>query len=375
MAETERHWPCESCGADLRFAPGQTRLVCDHCGHVQDIPPADAVATGKLHEVDLQTGLREDLQPGLVETIRTTRCPSCGALVEFRGAEHSTECPFCATPVTIGTGEARLIKPQGVVPFRITEPQARNSMTTWLGNLWFAPNGLVEYARKGRAMNGIYVPYWTFDAATRSRYRGARGEYYYETRTVMVEVNGRMERRQEQVRHIRWYPVAGRVSRFFDDVLVMASRSLPRSYVDALAPWDFGDLVPYNADYLAGFSAEGYTVSLSEGHQQGQEIMGRVILNDVRRDIGGDEQRVEGIDTDYSGETFKHILLPIWTAAYRYGGKSYRFVVNGQTGKVQGERPWSVWKIAFAVLLAVAAAGAFAWLNQNGEFINFREFR
>jgi len=32
--------------------------------------------------------------------------------------------------------------------------------------------------------------------------------------------------------------------------------------------------------------------------------------------------------------------------------------VNGQTGKVRGERPWSAWKIAFAVLLvALLVAG------------------
>ncbi len=86
----------------------------------------------------------------------------------------------------------------------------------------------MEYARKGRALTGIYVPYWTFDAATRTAYQGERGEYWYETRTVMVEVNGRMEQRQEQVRHTNWYPVSGQVARDFDDVLVMASASLPQ---------------------------------------------------------------------------------------------------------------------------------------------------
>ena len=79
--------------------------------------------------------------------------------------------------------------------------------------------------------------------------------------------------------------------------------------------------------------------------------MSGVILQDVRRDIGGDEQRVHKVDTDWSAETFKHLLLPIWMAAYKYNGKSYRFLVNGQTGEVQGERPWSVWKIAFAVII------------------------
>lgn len=373
MPETETRWPCDSCGAALRFAPGQTVLTCDHCGHVQHIPEAAAeTRTRSLGELDLAQGLSDDLHSGAMEEVRSSRCPSCGALVEFRGAEHATECPFCATPVVAGTGVERLIKPQAVLPFRLDENAARQSMTSWLGSLWFAPNKLVDYARKGRAMTGIYVPYWTFDAETRSRYTGARGEYYYETRTVTVNVNGRTEQRQEQVRKTRWYAASGRVGRFFDDVLVLASQSLPRRYTDALAPWDLGALQPYTADYLAGFTAEGYTVRLAEGHRTAQAIMEDVIRQDVRRDIGGDEQRIDGIDTDWSDETFKHILLPVWMAAYKYNGKSYRFVVNGQTGKVQGERPWSVWKIAFAVILAlILAAVVFTLAEKNGALDRF----
>ncbi|MDZ4136376.1 MAG: primosomal protein N' (replication factor Y) - superfamily II helicase, partial [Paracoccaceae bacterium] len=225
-----------------------------------------------------------------------------------------------------------------------------------------APGGLVEYARKGRALNGIYVPFWTFDAATRSRYSGKRGTYYYETRTVTVRVNGKSEHRQEQVRKTRWQSVAGWVSRAFDDVLVLASQSLPRRYTEALQPWDLGALQPYRPDYLAGFNAEGYSVPLAEGQARARQIMSEVIVQDARRDIGGDEQMVDRVNTDWSEETFKHILLPVWMAAYKYNGKTYRFVVNGQTGRVQGERPYSAWKIAFAVIVvAVVAAIVLAY--------------
>jgi hypothetical protein len=147
-------------------------------------------------------------------------------------------------------------------------------------------------------------------------------------------------------------------------VLVLASQSLPRSYTDALAPWDLGALVPYSPDYLAGFTAEGYTLSLSDGYGIAREVMAGQIQQDVRYDIGGDDQRIDRIDTDYSAETFKHILLPVWMAAYKYNGKTYRFVVNGQTGKVQGERPYSAWKIAFAVLLAAIVIGGIVYLGQ-----------
>jgi DNA-directed RNA polymerase subunit RPC12/RpoP len=351
----EHHFPCAQCGSDLRYAPGQTQLTCEHCGHVQTIPEAGTRRrTRALGELDLARGLADDLPQDASAEVRTTSCPSCGAVVEFQGADHATECPFCATPVVVDPGAQRHIKPQALIPFALTEDQARGAMIAWMGSLWFAPNTLLEYARKGRAMNGVYVPFWTFDADTRSRYSGARGDHYYETRTVTVTVNGRREQRQEQVRKTRWTSVSGHVARDFNDVLVMASQSLPPRLGNELTPWDLGALQPYAPDYLAGFRAEGYTVGLAAGHDAAQEQMRGVIRNDARHDIGGDEQRVDSVDTDWSDETFKHILLPVWMAAYKYNAKSYRFLVNGQTGEVQGERPWSAWKIGFTVL-AVAA--------------------
>ena len=360
MPQEEYRWPCSQCGAQLRYEPGQTHLVCAHCGHEQDIPAEPPRSRAHaLQELDLARGLRDDLSSTDMVEVRTTSCPSCGAKVEVSGATHATSCPFCDTPVVLDTGTERHIKPQALVPFVLSESEARRRMIAWMGSLWFAPGTLLEYARKGRALIGIYVPFWTFDAATASRYTGERGEYYYETRTVQVRVNGRMETRQEQVRRTRWYPASGRVARDFDDMLVMASRSLPKRLGDELTPWDLGALVPYAPDYLAGFQAEGYTVPLAEGHGEARGRMENVIRSDVRRDIGGDEQRIHQVDTRWSDETFKHILLPVWMAAYKYNGKSYRFLVNGQTGEVQGERPWSVWKIAFAVLVvAVLALGA-----------------
>jgi ribosomal protein S27E len=368
-AEAEFRWPCAQCGADLRYAPGQTELKCDHCGHVQAIAPSSGRKQRQaMGELDLNRGLRDDLSPDDTQEMRTTTCPNCGGQVEFQGASHATQCPFCATPVVTDTGTRRHIKPQAVIPFVLTEDQARKSLINWMGGLWFAPNTLLEYARKGRAMNGIYVPFWTFDADTSSRYSGQRGDYYYETETVTVQVNGKSEQRQQQVRHTRWSNVSGHVARGFDDVLVMASTSLPQRLGDDLTPWDLTALEPYNPDFLAGFQAEGYTVALADGHATARDRMARIIEGDVRHDIGGDEQRVGNIDTDFSAETFKHILLPIWMAAYKYGGRSFRFLVNGQTGEVQGERPYSAWKIGFAVLVAAVVVLGAAYLYDPSIF-------
>jgi hypothetical protein len=153
-------------------------------------------------------------------------------------------------------------------------------------------------------------------------------------------------------------------------VLVTASASLPQPFGDELTPWDLNDLVAYQPDYLAGFRAEGYTIPLAQGHQTARARMDAVIRREVAAHIGGDEQRIEAVETRHLAETFKHILLPVWTAAYKYNGKSYLFLVNGQTGEVQGQRPWSIWKILLAVLLALLLVGIAAYVAEENGSLN-----
>ena len=225
-------------------------------------------------------------------------------------------------------------------------------MSDWLGRLWFAPNGLQEYARKGRSLSGIYVPYWTFDADTRTHYTGQRG-------TVHSTGTGKNRRTT-----VRWRNVSGRVARIFDDVLVLASHSLPRKYTDALEPWDLAGLEPYQPEYLAGFRAEGYQVDLAPAFDIARGKMDDWIRRDIRFDIGGDRQRITTVDTTV---TFKHVLLPVWIAAYRFRGQAYRCVINARTGRVEGQRPWSPWKIAFATLLGLILLGGLFYLQSQTQ--------
>jgi hypothetical protein len=207
------------------------------------------------------------------------------------------------------------------------------------------------------------VPYWTYDAETRSEYAGQRGTVYYETQLVPAMVNGRRQMVQQQVARVRWQGVRGRVARDFDDVLVVASKSMPKPFAEELAPWDLSVLSAYDPRFLAGFRAEGYTVPVEEGYGEARRIMNAEIEREVRRDIGGDQQRITQVETEVGRLTFKHVLLPVWLAAYRYRGKAFRFVVNGRTGEVEGERPYSAVKITFAIALALLVAALLAWFQ------------
>lgn len=330
----------------MRWTPQAGAMVCGHCGaqSVVDPPDQGPWEVTAIREQDYRTALRKSRIAAPEAETRTSTCPNCAARVEVADTDHALECPFCATPVVVGSGAHRQIKPQALIPFALTEREAHRAIEHWLKGLWFAPNGLKKYASASRAMDGIYTPYWTYDAKTESLYRGQRGTDH--TRSVS---DGKGGRRSETT--TTWRRVTGQVRMAFDDVLVLASESLPKRFTDALAPWDLTALAPYQSEFLSGFRAEAYSIDLEAGMTEAQARMDQAIHQAIRRDIGGDHQRVDHVDTQIWDVTFKHILLPVWLAAYRYRGKSYRFVVNGQTGKVMGERPYSAFKIAFALIL------------------------
>ncbi|MBK6523753.1 MAG: hypothetical protein IPG08_16385 [Sphingobacteriaceae bacterium] len=195
------------------------------------------------------------------------------------------------------------------------------------------------------------MPYWTYDSDTTTSYTGMRGDHYYVTESYR-DANGKTQTRQ--VRHTRWSSASGTVRKDFDDVLICASHSLPTKLTHELEPWDLHELVEHDDRYLAGFLTESYQINIEQGFESAKEIMLDGIRVEVRRDIGGDEQQIISLNADYNNITFKHILLPLWISAYKYADKTYRFTVNARSGEVQGERPWSAWKIFFLVATIIA---------------------
>lgn len=348
-----RRFPCAQCGASLEYAPGADVLRCGHCGHENRI--ADSAAP--ILEQDFRETLRSLATNAAARDNIAIHCDSCGASYSFGAATHAGQCPFCGAPVVAKTERHRQLQAQALLPFKIDRDRARATFRRWLGGLWFAPGGLKDYARDDARLAGMYVPYWTYDADTTTRYRGERGDDYQVRESYRVIENGEEVERVRIVTKTRWTPTAGTVSRFFDDVLVLASRSLPRAMTERLEPWDLANLTPYREEYLSGFQSEMYGVELEQGFERARERMAPVIRRDVEQDIGGDHQRIHAQDTRYGEIRFKHVLLPVWLSAFRFRDKTYRFVVNGRTGEVQGERPYSAWKIALAVLLAALLIG------------------
>ena len=381
MSETSTNeLPCTECGAPLTFSPGVGQLKCPFCGTENQIegsgqqisPWGERTGSGpEIKELDYHAALRDALSDAEIEETATIRCPGCGAEVTLDASTQADDCPFCATPLAREESHAhRHPKPQGVLPFAFEEREARDNMKRWLGSLWFAPNSLKKYAEAGRPLNGIYLPHYTYDAVGDADYQGQRGDAYYVTRTRTVMVDGKPQQQTYQERKIRWTNVAGHVRHLFDDVLVQASDTMGATKGGAEyagASWDLAAMEPYRNEYLAGFRAEAPGLSLEEGYGRANKIMEQTLIRDIKFDIGGDEQRIRQMDARYSEITFKHVLLPVWLASYRWKNKPFRVVINGRTGQVTGERPYSAWKIAFAVILGLIVAAGIGYLVATNQ--------
>ncbi len=341
---------CTSCGALLKFKPGTRHLACEYCGAQNEIAqPAES--GDKIEETSLDDFLEKNFEQEEKVEVTTVKCEGCHAVSTFDPKTSSDKCPFCASPLVLKSGTtSTLHKPQYVLPFGINEKQARENFGKWIKSLWWAPSELKHYADRSGKINGMYLPFWTFDCSTRTSYSGQRGDYYYETESYNTVENGKTVTRTRQVQKTRWSSASGTVNNIFDDILIEASSSIQKEKLRSLEPWDLKNLAAYNDKYLSGFRTETYQVDVKSSYQQAKLRMDPVIETAIRKNIGGDTQRVHFVNSTYSNPSFKHILLPVWLSAYRYNNKVYQILINARTGEVQGERPYSVAKIAFAVI-------------------------
>ncbi len=353
IKKTELKKACVNCGAELKYKPGTTKISCAYCGYEETIKLDEK----GFEELELYPYLQEMGAQRHSEEISMLHCKNCGADQHVEENYKSLHCVYCGMPLVIEDAyKENWILPGAVLPFQLDQKASFAIFKKWVKRLWFAPNKLKKAALDPQFTKGLYLPYWTFDAQLSASYTGQRGEYYYETRRVR-NANGKMV--TQRVRKTRWYPAAGQVSGFVDDTLIKASHQKSGRIPQKIAQWNLQKLQPFDSSFLSGFVTEKYTIALKEGHLHSKEVARDIAERWCRQDIGGDTQRVTSMDMQLSEETFKHILLPVYVSAYRYQGKEYNFFINGENGQISGTRPYSFWKIFFAVLLGLTVIGLF----------------
>jgi predicted RNA-binding Zn-ribbon protein involved in translation (DUF1610 family) len=370
--EHAKKYPCPQCNAELVYGASKERMVCNYCGYEAPAEEAGSMTDVHTHtEIDqavVETVQEHDLLKGLQiasqeqgwgTQTRNFKCNSCNATIAAEPNVTATVCPFCGSHHVLAQEQSsKVIKPESVVPFQIDQKMAVTKFRAWLGKGWFRPNAVKRIAANAEArVQGIYLPFWTFDARTFSNWWAEAGYYYYVTERYTVTVNGRRETRTRQVQKVRWQPASGSHNDFFDDVLVYATRSVKENILQKIYPYDTQKLVPYRPQYLAGWRAEEYQIDLEEGWKLGQDVIHERLQAACAREIPGDTHRNLRVKTTFQDMMFKHALLPVWIASYRYSNKVFHFMVNGQTGQVSGEAPISWWKVLLTILIVLALLG------------------
>ena len=340
-------YPCAACGAQAEWNPAKQALVCSFCGTET---PFSVDSTGAVIELDLAKALREipDESRGWLAEKRSVQCQSCKAVSVFDPERVAQRCDFCGSPALIPYNEIKApIRPQSLLPFKVSEGAVREQMRRWYASKWLAPNSLRTRALVDR-VRGVYIPYWTFDAHVVCPWRAEAGHYYYTTETYSDKQG---HRQQRQVQHVRWEPASGEVRHFFDDEPVPGTHGVSATLLKQIEPFPAAGLVPYDTAFLSGFVVEHYQVVLVEAASNSQVQMKRKLYDLCGAQVPGDTQRNLEIFPTFSGETFKHILVPVWLLTYVYGNKPWQVVVNGYTGGIAGQYPKSPWKVAALVVL------------------------
>ena len=354
---SENIYYCSNCGGVMEFDVKTQSLKCPNCDtQVNIVNDKKKIIEHEFNKRVAKTIAVEEKQTSTME------CKGCGAKVEVSPDCTATECPYCGAKYVLAEKQEAAIVPDGIVPFKVDKHKVQETFNKWINRRWLAPGKLKHLYESGK-IQGVYIPYWTFDADVVCDYSAEGGKH----RKVEVKKDdGTTETRTET----DWYNTHGRVKEFFDDVQVRGSKNLKDSLLKGSEPYDTKkQLVSYSPEYLSGYGAECYTVSLDDAHREANNIMETELRELARKDVRKryDEVRNVRIAPDYRDETYKHILIPVYSTAFTYANKNYTVLVNGQTGKIKGSYPKSPVKIGIIVAIIAAIVALLIALNMKGN--------
>lgn len=336
-----RTYTCPSCGATTRYDVSAGGVACEHCGYTAVVNAEQVGRSADQFEFTLET--LHQAEHGWGVKRREALCESCGAELTLAEGALTATCPFCASNrVNLQDAPSDKLRPRFLVPFKLKAVDVQKLAAEWLGKGWYHPKDLAQNVRIDH-FAGMYVPFWTFAARMDCEWQAEVGRERVvrdrdgNTRTV-----------------IDWSWRRGKVVVPVQDLLVNGSTHVSQVILERIQPFDLEDLVAYSPDFLAGWNAHAYDIPLQDAWEQGKQMMREEAKDACHRDISASHVRNFSMSADFADETWRYILLPVYLTSYRYADKTFQVMVNGQNGKVAGQKPvdWNkIWLAIAAMLL------------------------
>lgn len=323
---------CPSCGGTMLFNPGFKSLVCQSCGHKETVP--ELVSKITVEEQDFLTAQNKASHDWGMDA-KVVQCRQCGGVTIQNKLQLSGFCPFCgSTTVEAGDPAQDIMAPNGVIPFEITENRALYIFKDWIKDRFLAPELLARDAKLNK-FYGIYIPLFTFDCLTVNRYTG----HFNQDNRVLFK--------------------SGRFQHQVDDFPVVASKQLStdKLLLNVIKDYRTNEAKPYTPEALAGFPCEHYSIGLNEAWNSLGSEMSFYLKNQANKQ---DETKfLMGIEmaTDYFNLKYKYLIVPVWINSFFYDNRLFTIVINGQTGKIDGQWPKSFGTFAKKAALFFLGAG------------------
>ncbi len=349
---------CPSCGLEMAYDAQSGKVKCMHCGAEEAV-----CAEGEREDFDF-SALEADLsRQDWGFPVKVLRCSGCGAKLVVGEETTPLACPLCASSQLTVTDELPGLRPDAIVPFKIDVNGAGARFTRWIRRLWLAPFQLKKEYTAG-TLSGVYIPYWSFDAKTKTAYTGQAGDYYREIEQDTHTENGKTEARPKSVKKLRWRFVSGTYEKAFSGIMYSDGQEIGEDVIKNIEPFKLNELAKFAPKFLTGVAALRYGAGLKTVWGRAKGFMMGEIFDDVQGIVkrGSDALGAIRICPEYTDIRHKLMLLPVWISSYRFKNKVYSFYINGQTGEITGRSPKSALKIFIIILAALALLAALYFL-------------
>ncbi|NPV85067.1 MAG: hypothetical protein HPY45_03525 [Anaerolineae bacterium] len=332
---------CPNCGAATRFDVSAGGVACEHCSYQAQTASQVIGLQAKTSEFTLEALSR--FAQGWGTQRRVMHCNSCGGDISMPEGALSITCPFCASnEVNLRSDTTSSTRPGFLIPFKIQPQENASRLRAWLSKGWFHPENLTSLASTDQFV-GIYLPFWTFDAQIQANWKAEVG---YERQVRYYDHGSKGWRTRTE---IDWVWKTGQVHLDINSLLITGTSHISHRIAEKILPFDLDQLVAYAPDYLAGWQALAYDIDLPTAWERGKAMMREKAKTSCYHSIDSPHVRNFSMNADFSNESWRYILLPIYLSTYRYEGKTFQVMVNGQNGVIAGQKPVAWWKIWTAI--------------------------
>jgi len=357
MSESVVNYKCPNCGGPLHFDSKSQKLVCDHCGSSFSPDTFKEKESPTQTDTEIHATAPDTFSKDEIQHLKAYTCPSCGAQIMCDENTAATSCPYCDNPTLIPSQFAGSLRPSSVLPFQLNKKDAEYKLASFYKGKPFLPKAF-RNDNHIEDIKGVYVPFWLYNGTVAI-------QAAYEATRTRVFVQG-----DDQITETSHFHLDREGTMQFSRVPADASSKMPDEFMDALEPYDFQQLRPFEMSYMAGYLADRYDVDENKDFPRAKTRMEHSTCRACQESCIGYETCIPIHENTQAARTgTDYAFLPVWLLATRYHGRPYLFAMNGQNGRmVSDDLPldWTKVILTFVIITAALMVVMFLLISAIG---------